>query len=764
MAAAGTREPRLRTRRRPTAGLATVALVATIGAALGVTRAAVAHAQPQTGSTCAISSPSGSVSHVINLVFDNVHFTRDNPNVPSDLEQMPHLLSFIEKNGVLLSNMHTPLIAHTADDILTTLTGVYGDKHGQPVSNSYRVYNDGTNGTTAGGSVVANSFVYWTDPVAAFGPTSDTAPSMITATGKNAPAPWVPYTRAGCDVGAYSTANLEVESADPDIKAIYGPSSTQWASVQADKTAHGNTNLSNANYQGIAVHCARTTSSVCHDNASAAADSLPDEPGGYNGYQALYGNINVGPAVGGTPAGSNGSCVQDLDGNNLVNNDVAPGYCGFDGFDPTPAQTLGYVAAMQEHGIPVTYGYIEDAHADNVGGAGAYGPGQAAYTQQLQAFDEGFQDFFARLQADGITPQNTLFEISSDEGDHFSGTQHPTPSGCDGVTTPCNYAKGTLGEVSLNVAGRLQEQYGSSAVSSSTYQVHSDSAVNFYVNGNPQPSSGIARPLEQQMSGLLAPDTYANNDTGGVIPVTNFLADQVEESILHFDTGDPSRLPTFTDFANPDFFIFKGGTTCSPLKSTQSDTVPPDPNHCAVVDPAFAWNHGDVGNDINNNWAAFVGPGVTARGVDATTWADETDIRPTILSLVGLHDDYTSDGRVLVEDVTHSVLADSFNDQKRYEDLVSLETAYKQLNADVGTFARATLQASTTALSSTSSTTYTTIEDKLTQLDGQRDALAAQIETLLNGVEFDRENLDMHQAEALTAEANQLIADAQALA
>ncbi|MES1246194.1 MAG: hypothetical protein ABUS54_00800, partial [Actinomycetota bacterium] len=32
------------------------------------------------------------VSHVINIVFDNVHFARDNPNVPSDLEQMPHLL------------------------------------------------------------------------------------------------------------------------------------------------------------------------------------------------------------------------------------------------------------------------------------------------------------------------------------------------------------------------------------------------------------------------------------------------------------------------------------------------------------------------------------------------------------------------------------------------------------------------------------------------------------------------------------------------
>lgn len=356
MAAERSRERVVRTRRRRIAGLMTTAVVAAVGTTLGVTRAGVVHAQPRPASSCVLSTPKGQVSHVINLAFDNVHFTRDNPNVPSDLEQMPHLLNFIEGNGVLLSNMHTPLIAHTADDIVTTLTGVYGDKHGQPVSNSYRVYNNGTNGTTAGGSVGANSFVYWTDPVSAFGATSDTAPSMVTPAGKNAPAPWVPYTRAGCDVGAFSTANLEVESANPDLKA-------------------------------------------------------------------------------------------------------------------------------------------------------------------------------------------------------------------------------------------------------------------------------------------------------------------------------------------------------------------------------------------------------------------------TILSLVGLHDDYTSDGRVLVEDVAHSFLANSFKDQKRYQDLVALETAYKQLNADVGTFADATLRASTTALedTSTSQSTYQTIENELATLDGERDSLAAQIETLLDDVEFNGQNLNINQAQTLTQQANDLIAQAQSL-
>ncbi len=64
------------------------------------------------------------VKHVVELGFDNVHFFRDNPNVPSDLQMMPNLLNFFTSNGTFLSNNHTPLIAHTADDLLTTWTGL----------------------------------------------------------------------------------------------------------------------------------------------------------------------------------------------------------------------------------------------------------------------------------------------------------------------------------------------------------------------------------------------------------------------------------------------------------------------------------------------------------------------------------------------------------------------------------------------------------------------------------------------------------------
>src|SRR5437763_1340313 len=175
------------------------------GAGYGDLKEAVAtrDAKPSAAAAagCPLHSARGNIKHVIYIQFDNTHFRRDNPNVPSDLEQMPNLLNFITGNGTLLSNDHTVLISHTAGGILSSLTGVYPDRHGQIVSNS----NVRFNGT---GFQFPSSFGYWTDPIVANAPT---VPNMVTPTGANAPAPWVPYTRAGCDFGAVATANAVLE-------------------------------------------------------------------------------------------------------------------------------------------------------------------------------------------------------------------------------------------------------------------------------------------------------------------------------------------------------------------------------------------------------------------------------------------------------------------------------------------------------------------------------------------------------------------------
>src|ERR1700747_1019214 len=89
---------------------------------------------------CQLNSPTGKIKHVVYIEFDNVHFTRDNPNVPSDLEQMPNLLNFITQNGTMDAGDHTVLVSHTANDILTTETGLYSDDTGIFIANSFGVF------------------------------------------------------------------------------------------------------------------------------------------------------------------------------------------------------------------------------------------------------------------------------------------------------------------------------------------------------------------------------------------------------------------------------------------------------------------------------------------------------------------------------------------------------------------------------------------------------------------------------------------------
>ena len=134
---------------------------------------------------------------------------------------MPNLLNFIVNNGTINGNHHTPLISHTATDILTALTGVYGDRMGIPVANSYGFFrNDGSVG-------FQSSFLYWTALSA------DGKPQMINESGKTAPAPWVPFTRAGCDVGAFSVANIEFESVPADVRTVFGVGSPEDIAVTA---------------------------------------------------------------------------------------------------------------------------------------------------------------------------------------------------------------------------------------------------------------------------------------------------------------------------------------------------------------------------------------------------------------------------------------------------------------------------------------------------------------------------------------------------
>src|SRR5438876_2231723 len=502
-------------------------------------------------------------------------------------------------------------------------------------------------------------------------------------------------TRAGCNVGGVATANTILENIAVDIPTVFGAGSPEANEVST------NPGQAFADFVGIGIHCA-AGDALCSAAKNGKQDSLPDEPGGYSGFNGLFGHKYVAPQI--SPDGPltdlNGDVIQD-----------PSGHIGFPGFDGMAAKvSLSYVAAMQEHGVPVTYAYISDAHDKHPSGP-AFGPGQAGYVAALQAYDDAFNEFFTRLADDGINANNTLFIFTADEGDHFVGGA-PSPANCDGVTVPCTYSQ--IGEINANLAGLLATEQGITT----PFKVHSDDAPTIYITGNPARTDPEARSFARALDGLTA----ANPITGNTDKISQFLADPVEMKILHMITADPARTPNLVMFADPDYFLFAGAPNCN--------------SPCVTEQPGFAWNHGDVQPDITTTWLGLVGPGIRDDGIDSQTWSDHTDIRPTIMLLTGLEDDYSHDGRVLSEAMTGAALPATIRGNANI--FRRLAASYKQINAAVGQFGLGTLAISNTALISNDpgDTTYDQLESKLANLNSQRDSIASQMIQILEDAEF----------------------------
>jgi hypothetical protein len=519
--------------------------------------------------------------------------------------------------------------------------------------------------------------------------------TLIGQNGTTPPAPWVPYTRAGCDFGSAAAADTELENTLPDVPLVFGAHSPEAKEAE-------NPNLQSkaeADFMGLSVHCAAGSAICAH---GGVPDLLPDEPGGYHGYQALFGNKFIQPVI--SPSGP----VRDLDGNVIKDSSGDIGFPGYDGMIGPVG--LAYTLDMQTHGIPVTFTYLSDLHDNWVTGAGM-GSGTPTYQSQLRRENAAFGTFFKDLAAAGITKANTLFVITADEGDHFVGSS-PSPANCNGVTITCSYSK--VGEVDGNLTGLLAAKG-----ISTPFDVAADSAPIIYVHGQPGRTSGPVRAMERAAAGLVGDDLA----TGQTVKLTNYLADPVEMRLLHMITGDPKRTSTFALFANPDFWLSGGPANCG--SSCFSEPSGGD-----------AWNHGDVAPEINTTWLGLVGPGVAQAGVNNSIWSDHTDIQPTMLALLGLSDDYAPDGVVLSQAIDAAALPPAMLIQ--HETLVRLAGVYTQLEAAVGEFGLATLAASTRALASDSpgDSTYNTIETQLAALGAARDTLAARRQAVLLGAEF----------------------------
>ena len=731
-----------------------LAAILAVGLATGVTTTpGVAQVAVTAPAGCQLSSAGSPIKHVVYLQFDNTHYLRDNSSVASDLEQMPHLLNFLTSNGTLFTNDHTILISHTAGGILSTMTGLYPDRQGVTVSNSY--FYQPPSKIPA----FSTAFKYWTDLVDDATGVRDALPNMITDGQKTTPAPWVPFTRAGCDFGAISLANIELENTGTgpfgDMSEAFGTGSPEWSQAVASNAAPSGTPArakALTDYVGIAVHCG-SGGGICTSNATnvtnSRPDRLPDEPGTYLGYQALFGAKYVNPAI------NNGAAsVNNMFGDPVADPFGQPGFPGFDG--AFAANTLGYLAQMQESGIPVTYGYISDAHDNHTSAfpapfnpnfPRASGPGESDSVAQLRSYDNAFQLFFERLAADGIDKSNTMFVVTVDEGDRYAGgVGIPQADGslgyahtnCAWTTTP-SCPSNQIGEVNLNIKSKLPADEPS-------FVLHSDSAPTFYVNGQPDRTDPALRMLERDVAALNAIDPYAGPTAA---PVFVRMADAVGQKALHMVNSDPARTPSFTAFGNPDYFI------------TSSNSGPNcGSNPC--IDYHFAWSHGDIQPEIGTTWVGFVGPGIANNGVDSSTWTDHTNVRPTMLSLLGLVDDYRHDGRVLVEALDkHAIPQPLYEHRKTTGDLGAI---YEQLNAPFGQFGMDTLTASTRAVTSTDESVYSSIESSIDSLTTQRDALALKISSALDGAAFNNQMIKEKDAKDWIAQAQSLLDQAAALA
>lgn len=226
---------------------------------------------------------------------------------------------------------------------------------------------------------------------------------------------------------------------------------------------------------------------------------------------------------------------------------------------------LTATALMQEHGVRVTFTYLENLHGSR---------GLGAYDDVLARYDAAFAAFFARLAAAGITPENSLFVVTVDEGDHL------VPEGGRTVAL-----------------GTYLESHPDYPVPPEAVQMAGGAAANLYL------APGVDR----------AAVRAALRRAPGVQAIAWGAALRAAQIAV---AADPARVPDLTVFGEPDVQFREHGArligrTAAPL-----------------------WNHGTLGPAMERVWLALRGPGI--RPGPLTTWTDHPDILATVHALLGL--------------------------------------------------------------------------------------------------------------------------------
>ena len=241
----------------------------------------------------------------------------------------------------------------------------------------------------------------------------------------------MPFTRAGCDVGDVSTVNQELENTSVDIPKVFGANSPEAQQLAADPDSFKDPET--ADYVGLAVHCAKGNAFCANAKAvkygqttpshTAVPDLLPDEPGGYTGYQGLFGHRYIAPQLG---AGTPNLTEQRLSGDQRRREPGRPEREPDQRRLPDQPPRVPRLQQHQRLADPGLHGRHAGERASrwSTGTSRtstgtrtspacpraparrtALGSGSACYVAQAQYYNQAFGTFFKRLAADGITAE-----------------------------------------------------------------------------------------------------------------------------------------------------------------------------------------------------------------------------------------------------------------------------------------------------------------------------------------------------------------------
>ena len=204
--------------------------------------------------------------------------------------------------------------------------------------------------------------------------------------------------------------------------------------------------------------------------------------------------------------------------------------------------------------------------------------------------------------------------------------------------TFCNYNR--VGEINGDLRRMVKTQFGDNTL----FSVHSDDAPTVYVNGT------AAQPIRDQTDPVVR-EPRAGDGRARLARTRTPAWSRTTIMVGLADHDGDEHAPHGHDGSVPDADVHAvRGSGLVLLRNGRGDShrmrharrVRIDPG---ADEPELRWNNGDIQDEIASTWIGMVGPGVEPSATPDETWMDHTDLRPTILSLLGLKDDYTHDGR-----------------------------------------------------------------------------------------------------------------------